>query len=55
MLLWEKHTTEVNICIICNDSTSFFCYCVGANDDNIMIGGGVDSVVALFSLSSAFF
>ena len=44
MLLWEKHTTEVAICIVCIDSTSFVYYCIGANDNDIMIGGGVDSV-----------
>ena len=64
MLLWEKHTTKVTICIVCNNSTSFFHYCVEANDDNIMIRGGVDGVcsliffiigfsLALFSLMTA--
>ena len=44
MLLWEKHTTEVTICIVSIDSTSFFRYFIGANDDDIMIGGGVDGI-----------
>ena len=64
MLLWDKYTSEVAICIVCIDSTSLFRYCVGANDDDIMIGGGVDGVcslvffivgfsLALFSLTTA--